>query len=104
MLITGTVECSARPRSCSSSPVRTPTAATWRESTSAVSRSDSPRVSCSSPARRTIGWPPSSTIPASNDTRVRVEGFSNSSATVEPSSAREDAGALLSARALINLE
>ena len=99
MFTTGTVACSARPRSWSSSPVRTPIAATWRESTSAVSRSDSPRVSCSSPARSTIGCPPSSTIPASNETRVRVDGFSNSSATVRPSSAREEAGALLRARA-----
>ena len=36
-------------------PVRTPTAATWRESTSAVSRSASPRESWSSSERSTTG-------------------------------------------------
>ena len=72
-------------------PVRSPIAATWRDRTSAVSRTDSPRVSCSSSGRRTMGWPPSSTIPASNEIRVRVEGFSKMSATVRPSSARERA-------------
>src|SRR5688572_21624115 len=99
MFTTGTVACSASVRSWSSSPVRRPIATTWRESTSAVSRSDSPRVSWSSPARSTIGWPPSSTTPASNETRVRVDGFSNSSATERPASAREAAGAALSASA-----
>ena len=59
-------------------------AATWRERTSAVSRTDSPRASCSSPGRSTIGWPPSSAIPASNDVRVRVDGISNTSATLRP--------------------
>ena len=66
-----------------------PIAATWRLSTSAVSRSDSPRAICSSPERSTIGWPPSSNTPASNDSRVRVDGFSKTSATERPSSARE---------------
>src|SRR5688572_10452974 len=99
MFTTGTVACSASVRSWSSSPVRRPIATTWRESTSAVSRSDSPRVSWRSPARSTIGWPPSSTTPASNETRVRVDGFSNSSATERPASAREEAGAALRASA-----
>ena len=97
--MTGTVACSASSASVSSLPVRSPIAATWRDSTSAVSRADSPRESCISAGRSTIGCPPSSTIPTSNDVRVRVEGFSNSSATVRPSSAREAAGAALSARA-----
>ena len=60
-----------------------------RDSTSAVSRGDSPRESCSSPSRSTSGWPPSSYTPVSNETRVRVEGLSNTSATLLPSSARE---------------
>ena len=84
MFTTGTVACAASSASVASEPVRSPIAATWRERTSAVSRTDSPRVSCSSPGRRTIGWPPSSTIPASNDVRVRVEGCSKISATVRP--------------------
>ena len=60
-----------------------------------MSRTDSPRVSCSSSARRTIGCPPSSKTPASNDVRVRVDGLLKSSATVRPSSAREERGACL---------
>lgn len=99
MFTTGTAACSASAASRSSEPVRSPITAAWRENTSAVSRSDSPRVICSSFARRTIGWPPSSKTPASNETRVRVDGCSNSSATVWPSSAREAAGASLRASA-----
>ena len=75
--------------------MRTPTAATWRESTSAVSRSASPRESWSSSERSTTGWPPSSWTPTSNDSRVRVEGFSKISATLRPASAREESGARL---------
>ena len=89
MLTTGTSACSASSASVASEPVRSPIAATLRDSTSAVSRTDSPRASCSSPGRTTIGWPPSSTMPASNDVRVRVDGCSNTSATLRPSSARE---------------
>ena len=87
------------PSSSSSSPVRSPITAAWRERTSAVSRTDSPRVSCISSARRTIGCPPSSKTPDSNDVRVRVDGLLNRSATVRPSSAREESGASLSAAA-----
>ena len=90
-LKTGTVACSASSASRSSLLVRSPIAATWRENTSAVSRTDSPRVSCSSLARSTIGWPPSSKTPASNETRVRVDGCSNRSATERPASACEPA-------------
>ena len=56
--------------------------ATWRESTSAVSRRASPRESCSSSERSTSGCPPSSWTPTSKDTRVRVEGFWKISATL----------------------
>jgi hypothetical protein len=45
MFTTGTVACSASSASVSSDPVRNPIAATLRDSTSAVSRTDSPRVS-----------------------------------------------------------
>ena len=41
-----------------------------------MSAIDSPRVSWSSSARRTIGVAPSSATPTSKDSRVRVEGFS----------------------------
>ena len=99
MFTTGTVAWRASSASVSSLPVRSPIAATWRESTSAVSRIDSPRVSCSSPGRITIGWPPSSTIPASKLVRVRVEGCSNTSATLRPSSTREACGSALSSSA-----
>ena len=95
MLITGTVACSASSSTSSSAPVRIPIAATWRESTYAVSRTDSPRVSWRSSVRSTIGWPPSSTTPASNDTRVRVEGRWKISATVVARSTSELSGARL---------
>ncbi len=80
--MTGTPDQRASSTSSASSWERTPIAATWRLRTSAVSRSDSPRDSCISPGRTTIGCPPSSTIPASNDVRVRVDGFPKISATV----------------------
>ena len=99
MLITGTVACSANSSSNASGPVRIPIAATWRESTYAVSRTDSPRVSWRSSVRSTIGWPPSSVIPASNDTRVRVEGFWKISATARLRSTSELNGAALSSSA-----
>src|SRR5436309_2556632 len=43
MLKTGTEAWAASSSTSASGPVRTPIAATWRESTSAVSRTDSPR-------------------------------------------------------------
>ena len=49
--------------------------------------------------RSTIGWPPSSNTPASNETRVRVDGASKISATVAPDSACEDSGERLSSAA-----
>ena len=99
MLKTGTVACSASSSSSASGPVRTPIAAMWRDSTRAVSPTDSPRESCSSSRRRTTGWPPSSKTPASKDSRVRVECFSKMSAMLRPSSARDDSGAAFSASA-----
>ena len=99
MLITGTVACSASSSTSWSSPVRIPIAATWRERTYAVSRTDSPRVSWRSSVRSTIGYPPSSVIPASNDTRVRVEGFWKISATERLRSTSELYGAALSSSA-----
>ena len=53
----------------------------------AVSPIDSPRESCSSSPRRTIGVAPSSATPTSKEIRVRVEGFSKTSATLRPASA-----------------
>ena len=99
MFTTGTSACAASSRKRSSLLVRSPMTAAWRENTSAVSRIDSPRVSWSSFARSTIGWPPISAMPASIEVRVRVEGCSNSSATVRPSSMREAQGVAFSARA-----
>src|SRR5947207_11153164 len=96
MFTTGISLCAASSSTTAWSPLRTPTACTWRASTRAVSRGDSPRESCNSSARSTRGWPPISTIPASNDTRVRVEGFSNSSATWRPWSTREASGSAFS--------
>ena len=51
-----------------------------------MSPADSPRESWSSSPRRIRGVPPSSATPTSNETRVRVEGLSNSSATLLPAS------------------
>src|SRR5918993_5846681 len=44
----------------------------------------SPRPSWVSPRPSMIVWPPSSRMPTSNDTRVRVEGFSKIMASVLP--------------------
>jgi len=45
-------------------------------------RIGSPRESCVSPRVRLIAIPPSWFMPASNETRVRVEAFSNTMASV----------------------
>ncbi len=47
---------------------------------------DSPRESCISSPRRTIGVAPSSATPTSKEIRVRVEGFSKTSAMLRPAS------------------
>jgi hypothetical protein len=93
MLTTGTDDQRASSSTSASGPVRIPIAATWRESTSAVSRGDSPRESCISSGRRTSACPPSSAMPTSNETRVRVDGFWKISATLRPSSGRAASGA-----------
>ena len=49
--------------------------------------------------RSTIGWPPSSVMPASNETRVRVDGLWKISATVAPRSTSRASGAALSSSA-----
>jgi hypothetical protein len=99
MLRMGTEEWAASSWSIASGPVRIPTAQRCLEKTIAVSRSDSPRESWRSVARRITGWPPSSWMPASKERRVRVEGCSKISATLRPSSAREESGAAFSAAA-----
>ena len=55
--------------------------------TAPMSAIDSPRLSCNSSLRRTIGVPPSSATPTSNEIRVRVEGCSKIRATDLPASA-----------------
>src|SRR4051794_3140184 len=99
MLNTGMVASAASSSTSRCGPVRTPKAWTWRDRMRAVSPIDSPRESWSSPERSSIGWPPSSTIPASNDRRVRVEGRSKTSATTRPSSAFDERGAAFSSAA-----
>ena len=53
----------------------------------------SPWPSCISPPESTIVSPPSCRTPTSKLTRVRVEGFSKTSATTRPASARSASGA-----------
>ena len=80
-LITGTVaaEASASMRSCPE--VRQAIAATCRVSTRATSSIVSPRPICVVAVSMTTGKPPSSAIPTVNDTRVRSDCLSNSTAT-----------------------
>ena len=49
-----------------------------------VSRIVSPRPSCSSPDESGTATAPSCAIPTANDTRVLVEGFSNTSPIARP--------------------
>ena len=58
------------------------TGVTVRDITRATSSIGSPRESCVSPRLRLIAMPPSWFMPASNDTRVRVDAFSNTMASV----------------------
>ena len=97
--MTGTEAQRASSSTSASGPVRMPIAATWRDSTIAVSRGSSPRDSCISSERSTSAWPPSSKMPASKDTRVRVDGFWKISATLRPSSGRAAVGAAFISRA-----
>ena len=81
-LITGTRECAAKRSMIVCSNVRIITTSTIREMTRATSSIGSPRDSCVSPRFRLIAMPPSWFIPASNETRVRVDAFSNTIASV----------------------
>ena len=64
-----------------------------------VSRSASPRDELKLVGAQHDGVAAELDTPTSNETRVRVEGFSKISATVRPASAREDSGADFSSRA-----
>jgi hypothetical protein len=81
-LITGTRECAAKRSMIDWPNVRIITTSTIREITRATSSIGSPRESCVSCRFRLIAMPPSWFIPASNDTRVRVDAFSNTIASV----------------------
>ena len=81
-LITGTRECFAKCSIFACSKVRIITTSTIREITRAVSSIGSARPSCESPVVRWMTDPPSWYIPASNETRVRVDAFSNTIASV----------------------
>jgi hypothetical protein len=81
-LITGTRECAAKRSMIACSNVRIITTSTIREITRATSSIGSPRDRCVSVRFKLIAMPPSWFIPASNDTRVRVDAFSNTIASV----------------------
>ncbi len=68
------------------SKVRIMTMSTMRETTRATSSMGSPRPSWVSPMLSTIEEPPSWWMPASNETRVRVELFSNTIASMRSTS------------------
>ena len=85
-LITGTRECAAKRSMIDCSKVRIITMSTMRETTRATSSIGSPRPSCVSPMLSTIEAPPSWKMPASKDTRVRVELFSNTIASIRSAS------------------
>ena len=88
-LITGTGLAAAISATRSWPNVRQTIAATWRPSTRAVSAIGSPRPSWDACASMTSGWPPSSAMPTANEILVRVDGLSNSTATVRgPASGR----------------
>ena len=78
---TGTVAAAARAARRGSESDRITIAATYRDSTRAASSTVSPRPKWVARASMTIGCPPSSAMPASNDTRVRSDGFSKTTAT-----------------------
>ena len=81
-LITGTRELFAKRSILDCSNVRIITMSTIREITRAVSSIGSARPSCESPVVKWITEPPIWYMPASKDTRVRVEAFSNTIASV----------------------
>ena len=75
-LITGMVEYLANSSIVPCLKDRIMTPATYRDNTRAISRTSSPRPSCRSFGLRKMACPPSSSIPTSKETRVRVEAFS----------------------------
>jgi hypothetical protein len=85
-LMTGTREYSAKRSILVCSYVRIMTTSTMREITRAVSSIGSARPSCESPVVMWMTEPPSWYMPASNDTRVRVDAFSNTMARVRSAS------------------
>ncbi len=66
--------------------VRIITMSTMREITRATSSTGSPRASWVSPMFSTMDAPPSWKMPASNETRVRVELFSKTIASMRSTS------------------
>ena len=94
-LITGTVAYAANSCSFDTLSVRSMIASTYRDSTRAVSAGVSPRLLCISCALSTTTSPPSWRMPTSNETRVRVDGFSKITARVLPASGRDDTPARL---------
>ena len=85
-LITGTRELDAKRSMIDCSKVRIMTMSTMREITRATSSSGSPRPICVSRVISVMTEPPSWFMPASNDTRVRVDCFSNIIASVRSTS------------------
>ena len=75
-LITGTREWRAKRSTIACSKVRIITMSHMREITWPASSTGSPRPSCESRVERKIAAPPSWCMPASNDSRVRVDCFS----------------------------
>ena len=85
-LITGTRECAAKRSTMACELARITMTSTMRDITRAVSSTGSPRSRCVSRGERNSEAPPSCAMPASNDTRVRVEDFSKIMASVLPAS------------------
>ena len=86
--MTGTRECAAKRSMMSCSKVRIITMSTMRVITRATSSIGSPRPICVSRVMSVITEPPSWCMPASKETRVRVECFSNTIASVRSCSGR----------------
>ena len=83
-LTTGTEDAAASNSSRSCSNVRRTTTSTYRESTRPVSSIVSPRPSWSSAVDSATGCAPAEAAATSNETRVRVDGFSKTMATALP--------------------
>jgi len=81
---TGTEAADARTSRRSCSNVRSTIAWTYLDRTRPVSSMVSPRPSCNSAEDSATGWPPADATAISNETRVRVEGFSKIRATERP--------------------